>query len=212
MRDDREYLAEAMGRLWMAGVEIDWNGYYEGERRRRVSLPTYPFERQRYWITAGNGVAKNGGNWPRRGGEDVLAAAVNAMADAPAVSTFLHPRPALANAYVAPANDREIAIAAIWQAALGVDKVGVNDNFFELGGDSVIAIQVISQLKDEFKIDIPVASLYERLTIKSFDALISLLTNGDGEVDGAGAQSTDRDSRAIQRKRFQEAQRLKRSV
>jgi len=40
----------ALGKLWLAGVTIDWNGFYARERRRRVSLPTYPFERQRYWI------------------------------------------------------------------------------------------------------------------------------------------------------------------
>jgi len=34
----------------MAGVDVDWKSFYEGERRQRVPLPTYPFERQRYWI------------------------------------------------------------------------------------------------------------------------------------------------------------------
>ncbi|OYD88335.1 hypothetical protein CDG77_24295 [Nostoc sp. 'Peltigera membranacea cyanobiont' 213] len=36
----------------MAGVEIDWSGFYTHERRHRLPLPTYPFERQRYWIDA----------------------------------------------------------------------------------------------------------------------------------------------------------------
>jgi acyl transferase domain-containing protein len=39
-----------LGRLWLEGVEVDWEGLYEGQARRRVPLPTYPFERQRYWI------------------------------------------------------------------------------------------------------------------------------------------------------------------
>jgi len=55
-QDDREYLAAAIGKLWMAGMEIDWNRYYEREKRRRVGLPTYPFERQSYWIEARGGV------------------------------------------------------------------------------------------------------------------------------------------------------------
>ncbi|HBL31208.1 MAG TPA: non-ribosomal peptide synthase [Acidobacteria bacterium] len=38
------------GRLWLHGVEIDWRGFHAEERRRRVPLPTYPFERRRYWI------------------------------------------------------------------------------------------------------------------------------------------------------------------
>jgi acyl transferase domain-containing protein/acyl carrier protein len=47
---DLEALLEAVGRLWIAGVEVDWARFHNGERRRRVPLPTYPFERQRYWI------------------------------------------------------------------------------------------------------------------------------------------------------------------
>ena len=43
-------LVEAVGQLWAAGVAIDWPAFHAGERRRRVPLPTYPFERRRYWI------------------------------------------------------------------------------------------------------------------------------------------------------------------
>ena len=42
-------LLETLGRLWMAGVTIDWQQFYANERRLRVVLPTYPFERKRYW-------------------------------------------------------------------------------------------------------------------------------------------------------------------
>src|SRR5262249_46654961 len=44
---------EALGRLWLQGAEIDWAAFHAGEHRRRVPLPTYPFERQRYWIEPG---------------------------------------------------------------------------------------------------------------------------------------------------------------
>ena len=43
-------LLKALGQLWQAGVEFDWNGFFAGERRRRINLPTYPFERQRCWV------------------------------------------------------------------------------------------------------------------------------------------------------------------
>ncbi|HKV10474.1 MAG TPA: condensation domain-containing protein, partial [Thermoanaerobaculia bacterium] len=45
-------LLGALGRLWLAGVDVDWPAFHAGERRRRVPLPTYPFERRRYWIEA----------------------------------------------------------------------------------------------------------------------------------------------------------------
>jgi phthiocerol/phenolphthiocerol synthesis type-I polyketide synthase E len=49
---DIAFLLTTLGRLWIAGVQVDWSGYYAHERRRRVPLPTYPFDRQRYWIEA----------------------------------------------------------------------------------------------------------------------------------------------------------------
>jgi acyl transferase domain-containing protein/thioesterase domain-containing protein/acyl carrier protein len=50
---DVTFLKEAMGRLWAAGIEIDPTRFFGRASQRRVSLPTYPFERQRYWIDKG---------------------------------------------------------------------------------------------------------------------------------------------------------------
>ncbi|HZF07417.1 MAG TPA: amino acid adenylation domain-containing protein, partial [Thermoanaerobaculia bacterium] len=47
-----------LGQLWLAGVEIDWAGFHAGERRLRVPLPTYPFERQRYWVEPDTGAER----------------------------------------------------------------------------------------------------------------------------------------------------------
>ena len=52
-----------------------------------------------------------------------------------------------AQAYVAPVGEREEELARIWQAVLGIERVGASDNFFELGGDSIIAIQVVSRAR-----------------------------------------------------------------
>ena len=51
---DRETLLTALGQLWLAGAEIDWKSLYKHECRRRVPLPTYPFERKRYFIEPAN--------------------------------------------------------------------------------------------------------------------------------------------------------------
>jgi acyl transferase domain-containing protein/thioesterase domain-containing protein len=53
---DEEFLARALGRLWAAGKKIDWKGYHAHERRRRLPIPTYPFERQHFWIEPGRKV------------------------------------------------------------------------------------------------------------------------------------------------------------
>ncbi len=47
---DVEFLLGALGRLWAGGVTVPWRKVHAGERRRRVELPTYPFERQRFWV------------------------------------------------------------------------------------------------------------------------------------------------------------------
>jgi acyl transferase domain-containing protein/acyl carrier protein len=47
---DMEFLLRALGRLWLAGVRVNWDRFYVNEIRHRLSLPTYPFERMRYWL------------------------------------------------------------------------------------------------------------------------------------------------------------------
>jgi NAD(P)-dependent dehydrogenase (short-subunit alcohol dehydrogenase family) len=53
-QDPHAFLLTTLGKLWLAGVPMDWHGYYTHEKRQRVILPTYPFERQRYWISGGD--------------------------------------------------------------------------------------------------------------------------------------------------------------
>ena len=56
---ERAFVAGTLARLWLAGVKVDWAEVHRGQRRRRVSLPSYPFERKRYWIRVG-GLAGRG--------------------------------------------------------------------------------------------------------------------------------------------------------
>ena len=48
--DDLAFLLGALGRAWSAGVAIDWAAFTAGESRRRIPLPTYPFDRRAYWV------------------------------------------------------------------------------------------------------------------------------------------------------------------
>ncbi|MCC5616017.1 condensation domain-containing protein [Nostoc sp. CHAB 5836] len=61
------------------------------------------------------------------------------------IAQLSHPRPNLANAYVAPRNEVEQTLTNIWQQFLGIEKVGIYDNFFELAGDSIITIQIVAK-------------------------------------------------------------------
>jgi amino acid adenylation domain-containing protein/non-ribosomal peptide synthase protein (TIGR01720 family) len=49
VESDAVSMMTALGRLWALGARVNWGGVYAGEQRRRVVLPTYPFERTRYW-------------------------------------------------------------------------------------------------------------------------------------------------------------------
>jgi acyl transferase domain-containing protein/thioesterase domain-containing protein len=50
---DVEVLLRSLGQVWCAGQKVDWKAFHGSEVRRRVQLPSYPFERQRYWIEPG---------------------------------------------------------------------------------------------------------------------------------------------------------------
>lgn len=66
-QDDLSVLLHSLGQLYCADVNIDWAGFYQGESRRRVPLPSYPFEHRQYWyenevlpLAAGNALALTG--------------------------------------------------------------------------------------------------------------------------------------------------------
>jgi acyl transferase domain-containing protein/acyl carrier protein len=77
----------------------------------------------------------------------------------------LHQRPALESIYVAPTNEVEARIAKIWQLLLGINEIGINDSLFDLGGDSLLAIQVISRIREEFGIDLPLRLVFDSPTV-----------------------------------------------
>lgn len=63
--------------------------------------------------------------------------------------------------YAPTETETEIIIAKIWRKVLGLEKIGKYDNFFILGGDSLLAMQVIALLTDEFGFDVPVLTIFQ---------------------------------------------------
>ena len=62
---DTELISRSLGRLWELGAEVDWQAFHQDERGRRISLPTYPFERESYWIGRPNAGGPAGSEGPR---------------------------------------------------------------------------------------------------------------------------------------------------
>ncbi|MEM6793888.1 MAG: SDR family NAD(P)-dependent oxidoreductase, partial [Acidobacteriota bacterium] len=91
-----------------------------------------------------------------------------------------HSRPAQNNEYVAPRTEIEKALAELWQALLGIDRVGVLDNFFRLGGDSLVAIQLSTRLREAFGVELNVNQLFDEPTIAGLaEKLETLLAGGE---------------------------------
>ncbi|ARV58866.1 hypothetical protein BZZ01_09655 [Nostocales cyanobacterium HT-58-2] len=84
------------------------------------------------------------------------------MLPAPELTRF-----ALQTAYVAPRDEIEQIIAAIWQESLQVQTVGIDDNFFDIGGDSLLIVQVHHQLRQLLKTDISIIEMFQYPTINS---------------------------------------------
>ncbi|MDQ1353893.1 MAG: hypothetical protein QG657_4202, partial [Acidobacteriota bacterium] len=93
----------------------------------------------------------------------------------------VHKRPQLQSIYEAPQNEEEKIVAEIWQELLGIEMIGMHDNFFELGGHSLIATKLMSRLREIFRIDIPLTTLFDKPTIRGLvDNIVD--SWGDGET------------------------------
>ena len=108
-------------------------------------------------------------------------------------------RPNLQTAYAPPRNEVEQKITRVWQQLLGIGEIGIYDNFFELGGDSLISVQVTSQLQRELNVQIPIVSIYNKPTISSLAQIIS----GDENKEDFGELSHDRGQKRREKKKRQ---------
>ncbi|PHM38769.1 type I polyketide synthase [Xenorhabdus innexi] len=78
----------------------------------------------------------------------------------------LYPRPILSIEYQPPRDQTEEIIADIWQEKMGVGPLGVFDDFFELNGHSLMAVQIIANIKQRLQVALPVGFIYEYSTIE----------------------------------------------
>jgi acyl carrier protein len=77
----------------------------------------------------------------------------------------LHERPEVGVPYRAPDTAVEETVAAVWGEVLGIERVGVDDNFVVLGGDSLVAVRIVSRLRRQFDIALPLRTLYDMPTV-----------------------------------------------
>jgi acyl carrier protein len=75
-------------------------------------------------------------------------------------------RPPLTVEYQAPQTTLQEVLVTVWARILSIQDIGVGDDFFELGGDSILATQIISQLRTMFRMDLPAIVLFDAPTIE----------------------------------------------
>ncbi|GCF09960.1 non-ribosomal peptide synthetase/type I polyketide synthase [Dictyobacter arantiisoli] len=165
---DDEFMLTSLGRLWLAGVSIAWDEFHADELCYRVPLPAYPFERQRYWIDPLHYNVQE---------PDAQLSFVDEEntqeIHADSADTTLYPRPILPTPYVAPRNQLEATLAEMWQELLGIAQVGIYDSFFELGGHSLLATQLVSRLRAELQVSVPLRTIFEATTVAELGHLIT---------------------------------------
>jgi thioesterase domain-containing protein/acyl carrier protein len=78
---------------------------------------------------------------------------------------------------ILPRDMIELQLAQIWTSVLNINPIGITSNFFELGGHSLLAVSLMSKIKKQFQIDLPLATLFTSPTIEQLARLLRLTEN-----------------------------------
>jgi polyketide synthase PksJ len=140
---DQEFLMMSLGKCWLAGVKIDWRGFYSKEKRKRIVVPTYPFERKRYWIDI-----------VRHNASGKQAAAT------------------LESAYYAARNELENEVCSIWKEVLNKDRIGIFDDFTGIGVNEMTAAKAANRIRERFNVEISYGELLESGNIAKLAGII----------------------------------------
>jgi amino acid adenylation domain-containing protein len=145
---DAASLMNGLGALWLWGVQPDWTAVHGEQRRQRISLPTYPFERKRYWL--------NGPAVLQAASEQAAVSSVDSPRFADVMPITEEGQPVNVNSQsVAPAATPAIRVVkiramltGIFEELSGVDLSTVDDSttFLEMGFDSLFLTQLTQSL------------------------------------------------------------------
>lgn len=140
--------------LWVNGVDINWNSYYKGQGMKKVSLPTYCFERDTHILRT---KYQNYNSIEYKTEINELYESSNVAIE--------NNRNNISTVYEKPKGHIEINLAGFLEKLLGIKNIGRYDNFFELGGNSMLATQVISWINNQYPINITMTEFFEKSTI-----------------------------------------------
>ncbi|HEY4221483.1 MAG TPA: acyltransferase domain-containing protein, partial [Myxococcota bacterium] len=182
-------LTLAAGQLWMLGVDVAW--FDAGEKRRRIVLPTTPFQRKRFWVDAipGGPLARA----HQLAGSAAPSPQPSAASSSSSSSSSFAPSAPLES----PVDRRPSLLArlkTLFEDVAGVDlaDADVTMAFVELGLDSLTLTQAATQVKKSFAVSVTFRDLMARH--RSFDALASYL---DEQMPKEAAPTPDQGTLAM---------------
>ena len=85
--------------------------------------------------------------------------------------------------YVAPGTATEEVLAGIWSEVLSIERVGIDDNFFDLGGHSLLATQLLTRIRQAFRMDLSITQLFEAQTVAELARQLTALEPTTGQVE-----------------------------
>lgn len=170
---ESESMMMTAGRLWLSGVDMNWEGFHQGEQRRKVPLPTYPFERKRYWVEAppiGTPSANElrAASQASPGVSDELSADRNnrEMETAGSPDDHLHTR-ADAGTSTMSRSERILSLLRdLFHEVSGEEYSGSSGSatFIEMGLDSLLLTQASQAIQNRFRVKVTFRQLMENLS------------------------------------------------
>lgn len=140
-------------KFWLMGIKVDWAKVGDYKNCYPISLPTYPFDRQSYWINSSSDSSISPA--PAKSGDRQSNTA-----------TAFHIAEDMSGEYVAPRDEIEKQLTQIWQRTLKLSYIGIHDNFFELGGNSLLSVSVLSEIALNFDINMSISTIFQAPTIE----------------------------------------------
>lgn len=142
-----------LGKLWLHGIEPDWKAFYANEKRLKVSLPTYSFDKFKYTVNV----------------DLSKLIAKGSFQPISELNTHAYEKEDIPSSDL---SDVQNSLLSIWIEFFGRSQIELDDDFFEIGGDSLKALTIIKRINRHYNVEISLSNLFENSSIRSMSLLI----------------------------------------
>jgi polyketide synthase PksN len=210
--DDREFIRKAIekrnvkkiARFWVSGLNIEWQLLYPSHLPQRISLPTYPFEKRRYWFDSFQARSEKRSNQPEKIEEPMVSDQSPVPPESQKIGkVVLKPRQTRFDSSTRPADSTdETEVEQVLPTVTGIVgnvlhvpacELDLELPFRELGVDSINGVEIIRGINKAFHLDLAAISLYDYSNVTALARHVSRESGknrgGEEEVE-AGSKVT----------------------